>query len=72
MIVGCALFHDVLSPVTTLCKALQDDELCIVSAVEAILICTKAIEKVNTTMFENLPMVRENETWHIIPGCRAF
>jgi hypothetical protein len=58
MIVGCALFHDVLSPVATLCKALQDDELCIVSAVEAILICTKAIEKVNTTMFENLPMVR--------------
>ena len=57
MILGCALFYDVLSPAATLCKALHNDELCIVSAVEAILRCTKAIEKVNTTTFENLPMV---------------
>eukprot|EP00731_Ephydatia_muelleri_P021914 Em0014g505a len=57
MILGCALFHDILSSAATLCKALQNDELCIVSAVEAILRCTKAIEKVSTTTFENLPMV---------------
>lgn len=57
MVLGCALFHDVLSPAAALCKVLQNDELCIVSAVEAILRCTKAIEKVKTTMFENLPTV---------------
>ena len=33
MLLGCALFHGVLSPAAALCKALQNDELCIVSAV---------------------------------------
>ena len=34
MILGFALFYDVLSPATTLCKALQNYELCIVCAEE--------------------------------------
>ena len=37
--------------------ALQEDELCIVSAVEAILQATKAIEKIGKASFEALPTV---------------
>ena len=38
--------------------AVQEDELCIVSAVEAILQATKAIEKVRKASFEALPNVK--------------
>ena len=45
MALGCALFHDRLSAAAALCKALLNDELCIVSAVEAILRCTNLLRK---------------------------
>ena len=54
MILGCALFHDILYPIATLCKSLQTDELCIVTAIEAILRATKIIEKVKIATFESL------------------
>ena len=34
MIFGCALFHDLLKPSAILCKVLQDDEVCVISAIE--------------------------------------
>ena len=36
VVLGCAIFHDILKPAATLCKVLKNDELCIVSAIEAI------------------------------------
>ena len=33
---GCAVFHDILKPVTVLCACLQEDELCTLSTIEAI------------------------------------
>ena len=45
MLIGCAAFHDILKPASLLCKHLQSDQLCTVSAIEGILKSTKAIEK---------------------------
>ena len=37
MFLGCALFHDVLKPCATLCKVLQEDEVCMVGVIESLL-----------------------------------
>lgn len=38
MLLGCAVFHDIiLKPTAILCKLLQSDEICTVSAIEIIL-----------------------------------
>ena len=44
---GCALFHDLLKSAAILCKVLQDDEVCIVRAIEAILKANRANEKLS-------------------------
>ena len=31
ILLGCAVFHDILKPVSVLCKCLQSDQLCIVN-----------------------------------------
>ena len=58
-LLGCAYFHDLLRPISALCKVLQADEVCVVSAIESILKTNKAIEKVKATAVENLPTVRK-------------
>ena len=59
ILIGCAFFHDLLKPCSSLCKMLQADEVCVVSAMEAILKTSKAIERVKTTSFQSLPSVRK-------------
>ena len=59
MVIGCALFHDILKPAAILCKVLQDDEVCLVGAIEALLKTCKAIEKIKTSTFEDLPTVKK-------------
>ncbi len=59
MILGCALFYELLKPAATLCKILQFDEVCVVDAIEAILKTSKTIEKLKTTTFEKLPTVKK-------------
>ena len=58
-LLGCALFHDLLKPAGNLCKALQDEEICVVSAIEAVLKTNKAIDKFSTTAFDDLPTVKK-------------
>ena len=58
MMLGCAYFHDVLKPMSVLCKALQSDEICVVRALEAILKTTRAIERVKEAHFQDLPSIR--------------
>ena len=48
MIIGCAVFHDLLKPCAILCKVLQDDEVCIVGAIEAVLKTNTAMEKIES------------------------
>ena len=54
ILMGCAIFLDILKPAAVLCKVLQNDDLCIVSAIEA----TNVIEKLKSTPFEDLPSVK--------------
>lgn len=49
---GCAVFHDILKPAAVL---LQNDDLCIVNAIEALLKTTK---KLKSTPFEEVPSVK--------------
>ena len=73
MLLGCAYFHDLLKPASILCKELQADEVCIVTAIEAILKTSKSMEKVKATPFENLTTVKvvlsrikhENKSFYI-------
>ena len=58
MLLGCAYFHDLLKPASILCKELQADEVCIVTAIEVILKTSKSMEKVKATPFENLTTVK--------------
>ena len=59
MLIGCAVFHDILKPTSLLCKHLQSDQLCTVSAIEAMLKSTKAIEKLKTLPMEDFPSVKK-------------
>ena len=53
MLLGCAVFHNILNPCAILCKVLQEDEACVVRAIEAILRTKKSIP------FHNLPTVKK-------------
>lgn len=52
MILGCVMFHDLLKPPAILFKVLQDNEICAVDAIEAVL------KKLKTTDFNELPTVK--------------
>ena len=59
MVLGCALFHDILKPAAILCKTLQYDKICVVSAIESTLKTSKAIDSLKSTPFDDLPTVRK-------------
>ena len=59
VLVGCACFSDLLKPASILCKVLQEDELCIVRAIEQIMKTKKSMDKLKQTEFEQLPAVRK-------------
>jgi len=52
ILLGCALFHDILISPAILCKVLQDSELCLVRAVEGFLHTNKNVEKLKAQRFE--------------------
>ena len=58
-LLGCAFFHDLLKPVAILCKVLQDDELCIVQAIESVLKVKRSMDKTKAASFEELPTVKK-------------
>ena len=59
ILLGCALFHDILKSPAILCKVLQDSELCLVRAVEGFLHTNKNVEKLKAQRFEKLPTVEK-------------
>ena len=58
-LLGSALFHDLLKPSATMCKVLQEDELCVVRAIESVLRTKRSMDKVRETPFEELPTVKK-------------
>lgn len=59
VLIGCSFFHDLLKPCAILSKVLQDDELCITEAIEAILKTNRNIENLKATNFDDLPTVKK-------------
>ena len=58
ILLGCALFHDILKPTAILCKSFQADEMSVVSTIEAILRTSASIKKLHTTEMEDFPSVK--------------
>ena len=67
MILGCAFFCDLLKPCSALYKVLQEDEVCVVRAAEALLNVNKNIQNRKSTALEELPTVKE--VLHQIEDC---
>ena len=59
VLLGCALFHDVLKPLGILSKVLQEDELCIVRAIEAMIKTKKKLDELKAKHFEDIPTVKK-------------
>ena len=59
MLIGSAYFCDLLKPCSTLCKILQEDDMCVVRAIEAVIKTSKSGDKLKATTFEDLPTVKK-------------
>ncbi len=59
ILLGCACFHDILKPAAILCKVLQNNDLCIVSAIEAVLRTVANIERLRSTEVEEFSTVKK-------------
>ena len=57
MLIGSALFCDVLKPSSILCKILQEDDICVVRAIEAVLKASQSADQLKDTPFRDLPTV---------------
>ena len=55
---GCALFLDILKPAAVLCKVVQDDELCVVAAIESIWKTQRHMDQLEQTSALDLPSVK--------------
>lgn len=58
-VIGCALFNDILKPAAILCKVLQQDDLCIVKAIECIFKVKVSLDKLKSTAFAELATVKK-------------
>ena len=58
VILGCGFFHDLLQPFTHLSKVLQQDQLFVVQAIDALMKTKKNLDKLKATPFEELPTVK--------------
>ncbi len=56
---GCAFFYDVLKPCSILSKCLQDEELNIVDAIEAIIKTNKSVSQLKLSSLDDLPSVKK-------------
>ena len=59
VLLACPLFHNVLKPIGILSKTLQEEELCIVRAIEAFLRTKKSLEELKVKYFEDFPTVKK-------------
>ena len=64
VILGCAVFHDLLQPVAHLSSlatrpALCQDQLCVVQAIEVLMKTKKNLDKLKSIPFEELPSVKK-------------
>ena len=55
---GCAIFHDLLKPSAILRPTLQDKDLSIVDAIEAVMKTNKSIEQLKSNDLDQFPTVK--------------
>ena len=58
MLLGSAYFCDILKASSILCKVLQEDDVCVVRAIEALVKAAKQCDKLKDTDFDKLPTVK--------------
>ena len=58
-LIGSAFFHDLLKPIAIFSKVLQEDELCLVQAMECVLKVKQSLDKIKVVSFEELPTVKK-------------
>ena len=58
VLLGCAVFRDILKPASVLSQVLQGEEICVVRAIEATFKSKKSLDKLKSTAFEELPTVK--------------
>ena len=63
VLLACAFFHDLLKSLATLCKVLQEHELCVVWATEAVFKTKKALDKLKTVALEEMPSIEKVLAW---------
>ena len=54
-LIGSAFFHELLKPIAIFSKVLQEDELCLVQAMECVLKVKQSLDKIKVVSFEELP-----------------
>ena len=59
MLLGSAYFCDLLKPSSTLCKILQEEDVCVVRAMESVIKTSSSGDKLKATSFEDLPTVKK-------------
>ena len=59
MLLGSAYFCDLLKPSSTLCKILQEEDVCVVRAIESVMKTSNSGDKLKATNFEDLPTVKK-------------
>ena len=57
VLLGCALFFDILKPLSILCKVLQEDEICVVHTIEAVMKTKNCLETLKTQPLEELSTI---------------
>lgn len=58
ILLGCGLMHDLFETCAKLCKALQKEEVCIISDMKALLDTAKSVKAYQSMDFNNLPTVK--------------
>ena len=59
MLLGSAYFCDLLKPSSILCKILQEEDVCVVRAIESVIKTSNSVDKLRTTTFEDLPTLKK-------------
>ena len=60
VLIGCAMIHDLLRPCATLCRALQNDDICTITAISSMVKAAKSIDELKTIDFAEITHCKES------------
>ena len=59
MLLRCAMMNDFIEPCATLCKDLQEEEVCVVSVINALVKAAQSLDAMKSTNLSDLPTVKK-------------